>query len=572
MYKTLIFSLFLFSLGCSKPQQYNDAAFDTFKSRFILANWKQNPAAATNAGFHNYDSLLPAYTEAYRNQSDAFCKKYLDSLSLFNASELTASNRLDWVLLQNALKSQLFYTDTFKAWQWDPSVYNVGSTLAEIIQAHNLTNNQKLEFVKKRLLAIPAYYQAAIENINNPTPEHIQLAIEQNEGTHSYLNADLVNEMKKLESGALPTSEIANYILGASDAIQNYIVFLKEVQSKSGYKARNFRIGKELYERKFDLDIQSTGSAHEIYNKALIRKRELHQQMAGLTTQLWSKYFKVAQPKDTLAAIQQLIQKIADKHAHRDSFMQSIEAQIPQLTKFVNDKNLLYLDPKKPLKVRRTPAYMDGVAGASINAPGPYDSDAETFYNVSTLEKMSAEQAESYLREYNFYVLQILNIHEAIPGHYTQLVYSNQSPSLVKTLFGNGAMIEGWAVYSERMMLENGYGNNEPEMELMYCKWHLRSVCNTILDYSVHVLGWNQNQAMDLLVNQAFQQDAEAKGKWRRVSLTQVQLCSYFSGYTEIFELRERLKQKGNFDLKTFHEKLLSYGSSPVKEIAQMME
>ncbi len=281
---------------------------------------------------------------------------------------------------------------------------------------------------------------------------------------------------------------------------------------------------------------------------------------------------KEPQPQDTLLAIQQLIQKIAARHVQRDSFMQNIETQIPELSAFVTAKNLLYLDPKKPLKVRHTPAYMDGVAGASISAPGPYDSDAETFYNVSTLEKMSAEQAESYLREYNYYVLQILNIHEAIPGHYAQLVYANQSPSMVKTIFGNGAMIEGWAVYSERMMLENGYGNNEPEMQLMYCKWHLRSVCNTILDYSVHVLGWDEKQALNLLINEAFQQEAEARGKWRRVTLTSVQLCSYFTGYSEIYELRERLKQKGNFDLKMFHEKLLSYGSSPVGEIARMME
>ncbi|MDP1725670.1 MAG: DUF885 domain-containing protein [Bacteroidota bacterium] len=572
MNKILTFSLILLCLGCSKKPQFDDTTFDTFKSRFILAYWKQNPIAATSAGYHHYDSLLPAYTETYRNEGRQFCKTYLDSLNLFKPGNLQASNRLDWVLLQNALTSQLFYVDTFKAWQWDPSGYNIASSLAEVLQAKNITNSEKLSFIEKRLAAIPAYYKAAMENIVDPTAEHIKLAIEQNEGTVNYILGGFCAEMDKLMPGMKACSENKYFIAMADEAIRKYIEFLKAIPQKPNYKARDFRIGKTLYERKFELDIQSKGSAVEIYQKALIRKRALHRQMAGLTSQLWTKYFKEPQPKDTLAAIQQLIQKIADKHAHRDSFMESIEAQIPQLTKFVSEKNLLYLDPKKPLKVRRTPAYMDGVAGASISAPGPYDSDAETFYNVSTLEKMSAEQAESYLREYNFYVLQILNIHEAIPGHYAQLVYANQSPSLVKTLFGNGAMIEGWAVYSERMMLENGYGNNEPEMELMYCKWHLRSVCNTILDYSVHVLGWDQNQAMDLLVNQAFQQDAEARGKWRRVSLTQVQLCSYFSGYTEIYELRERLKQKGNFDLKTFHEKLLSYGSSPVKEIAQMMK
>ncbi|MBL7891501.1 MAG: DUF885 domain-containing protein, partial [Bacteroidia bacterium] len=235
--------------------------------------------------------------------------------------------------------------------------------------------------------------------------------------------------------------------------------------------------------------------------------------------------------------------------------------------------NLIYIDPAKPLVVRKEPAYMAGVASASINAPGPYDKEANTYYNVGSLTGYSPERAESFLREYNYYILQILSIHEAIPGHYTQLVYSNQSPSLIKSLFGNGAMVEGWAVYTERMMMENGYGNNEPEMWLMYYKWHLRTVCNTILDYSVHVLGMEKEAAMKLLVGEAFQQQAEAEGKFKRVTLTQVQLCSYFTGYAEIYDLREELKKKmgDKFDLKAFHEKFLSYGSAPVKYIRQLM-
>jgi uncharacterized protein (DUF885 family) len=253
--------------------------------------------------------------------------------------------------------------------------------------------------------------------------------------------------------------------------------------------------------------------------------------------------------------------------------LQAIEQQIPTLVKFISDKNLIYIDPSKPLVVRRTPAYMEGVAGASISAPGPYDKNGNTYYNVSLLENYSPESAESYLREYNKYILQILNIHEAIPGHYTQLVYSNNSPSIVKSVLGNGAMVEGWAVYSERMMLENGYGNDEPEMWLMYYKWHLRSVCNTILDYSVHTKNISEKDAKDLLVNGAFQQTAEAEGKWNRVKLTQVQLCSYYNGFSEIYQLREDLKaiEGDKFNLKSFHEKFLSFGSAPVKYIRTLM-
>ena len=231
------------------------------------------------------------------------------------------------------------------------------------------------------------------------------------------------------------------------------------------------------------------------------------------------------------------------------------------------------MDPSKPLVVRKEPDYMAGVAGASISAPGPYDKLGNTYYNVGSLSGWPKEKSESYLKEYNHYILQILNIHEAIPGHYTQLVYSNQSPSIIKSILGNGSMVEGWAVYSERMMLEEGYGNNDPAMWLMYYKWNLRATCNFILDYDVHTGSLTKEAALKFLTEEAFQQQTEAENKWRRVQLTQVQLTSYFNGFTEIYELREEMKKilGDKFNLKQFHEKFLSYGSSPVRVIRELM-
>ncbi len=304
--------------------------------------------------------------------------------------------------------------------------------------------------------------------------------------------------------------------------------------------------------------------------------------MYDITKQLWGKYMSgKTMPTDSNTAIRQMIDVLSVNHVQPDSFQAAIEHQLPELIAFIKNKDLIYIDPSKPLVVRKEPAYMAGVAGASINAPGPYDKNGNTYYNVGSLSGWSKDKAESYLREYNHYILQILNIHEAIPGHYTQLVYANQSPSIIKSILGNNAMIEGWAVYTERMMLENGYDGDRgvnsteasPEMWLMYYKWNLRSTCNTILDYSVHTKNMSREDAMKLLVNEAFQQKAEAEGKWNRVSVTQVQLDCYFTGYTEIYDFREKLKKKmgDKFNLKKFHEKFLSYGSAPVKYIEELM-
>ncbi len=362
----------------------------------------------------------------------------------------------------------------------------------------------------------------------------------------------------------------------ARNAVTGYVDFLNgqmaEIE-KSG--ARSFRIGEQMYEKKFGYDIQSGNTAAQTYQKALAAREELLARMDKLSDELWQKTMGgTLKPAERNEKIGMVIDKLSSKHVAREDFFPEIRRQIPILQDWVVKNNLLTMDPKKPLVVRETPVYQRGVAGAGIEAPGPYRPQDRTYYNVTPLDDATPEQAESSLREYNHWILQILNIHEAIPGHYTQLVYANKSPSIVKSLFGNGAMIEGWAVYSERMMLESGYGNHEPEMWLMYSKWNLRSVTNTILDYNVHVLGMTQPQAMGLLTKQAFQTEREASEKWRRVQLTSVQLTSYFSGYSEIMELREQRKQAlgTRYNVKDFNEQFLSYGSAPVRVIKDLMQ
>jgi uncharacterized protein (DUF885 family) len=551
-----------------------DARFDRYKESFVEELWKVYPDWATGMGYRKYDSVLRIPNEAARTMELSFIKAHLDSLNSFKTDGLSSLNRIDYHLIENQLKGAEWSLNKLKAYVWNPSQYNLGESFFMILSGKHAPLEERLRMIYLKLANVPAYYEAAKQNIKDPTIEHTELAISQVRGSVSIFQKSILDSLRKVKMGAHESQAIEARVNEVIKAIKGYADWLeKDVRPQLNKEtAKSFRIGKELYDEKFTFDIQSGFTAEEIYKKALARKAELHKEMFKLAKQLWDFPPSTQQP-DSLKMIKMVIEKLSVKHVHRDSFQAAIEKQIPELTEFINKKGLVTLDPTKPLVVRREPDYMAGVAGASISAPGPYDKGGNTYYNVGSLSGWTAKDAESYLREYNHYILQILNIHEAIPGHYTQLVYSNQSPSIIKSIFGNGAMIEGWAVYTERMMLEEGYGNNDPAMWLMYYKWHLRTVCNTILDYSVHVKGMTEKEAMDLLVNQAFQEEAEAKGKWRRVTLTSVQLCSYFTGYTEIFELREELKKKlgDKFNLREFHEKFLSYGSAPVKYIRQLM-
>lgn len=572
------FSLIVFS-GLVNAQQSMDDRFNKYKENFVLELWQTYPTWASSVGYHNFDNTLPIPDDATRAHEIGFCMTNMDQLKQFDLNSLSDANKIDYHLIENQLQYSIWSNKELRAFEWDPSMYNVSSLFADILNGNYAPLDERMRSIMAKLARVPDYYNAAKKSIQTPTKEHTDLAIEQNLGGISVFEQDLMEALKKSGLNEIEKKDIAARSKQAVAAIKDYVEWLKKLPSNYH---RDFRLGKQLYEKKFGYEIQSGYTAEEIYNKALAHKDELHGKMYDITKELWPKYFASKPiPSDKRVAIKQMIDTLSANHVQPDSFQSAIEHSLPKLIAFIKAKNLIYIDPSKPLVVRREPAYMAGVAGASVNSPGPYDKNGNTYYNVGSLEGWPKEKAESYLREYNHYILQILNIHEAIPGHYTQLVYANQSPSIIKSILGNNAMIEGWAVYTERMMLENGYDVDHdvnstaasPEMWLMYYKWNLRSTCNTILDYSVHTKNMSKTNALNMLVNEAFQQQAEAEGKWKRVSVTQVQLCCYFTGYTEIYDLRESLKGKQgkNFNLKQFHEKFLSYGSAPVKYIKQLM-
>jgi len=364
-------------------------------------------------------------------------------------------------------------------------------------------------------------------------------------------------------------------VAAARTAIQSYVDFLTDHAAKLKQGgARSIRIGKELYAQKYAFDLQSGYTAEQLYEKALAEKASMLDRMEKTSRELWPKYLgDKPMPADRLDLIGAVIGELSRHHTTPERFVATIRNQLPELWRFVREHDLVDQDASRPLIVRETPLYLRGVAGAGVAAPGPYDPTSNTYYNVTPLDGYTAERAESYLREYNDWMLQVVNIHEAIPGHYVQLMHANKSKSLVKSIFGSGAMIEGWAVYGERMMMDAGYGGGTPEMWLIWMKWNLRAITNTIIDYQIQTGDMSKEQMVTFLTREAFQSEAEATDKWRRATLSQVQLASYFSGYSEITVLRDEEKARlgEKFSLRDFNNKFLSYGSAPVRYIRQLM-
>lgn len=610
----LCLPLLLLSLFASAAHAASDddAAFHkAFGEHWLAGYWRYNPDYAVSVGYYPAAAKLLVPNAAARADYSRWLKAQIKALDGLDAKALSAGPRSDHALLRNQLASELWALTTLKNWQWNPSAYNVAEPIALLLNTPYAPEPERLMAVEQRLRQVPAYYAAAKAAISQPTREHTQLAIQQNAGALEVLGSALEKQLAGSALNADQRTRFLHRLQAARAATTDYIAWLKrldEQMAKDG-SARSFRLGEALYEQKFAFDIQSGSTGKQLYERAVQEKERLLTRMDVLADTLWPKYFKgVAKPASRLERLTKLINTLSQQHGTREGFIDEVKRQIPLLEAFVRDHNLLTLDATRPLQVRETPAYQRGFSIASVNAPGPYDPTANTFYNVSPLDDYTPEQAESFLREYNRWQLQILNIHEAVPGHYVQLVYANKAPSKIKSVFGNGAMVEGWAVYSEKMMLEAGWGRDEaaarqdplckswtaavagdpvpptpisrcenaesaPEMEFIHSKWLLRVTTNTLIDYGIHVLGWGEQQVLDLIRNEAFQSETEARGKWRRATLSQVQLTSYFAGYSAIYDYRERLKKVlgERFDLKRFHESFLGFGSAPVAVIESLM-
>ena len=412
--------------------------------------------------------------------------------------------------------------------------------------------------------------------LNKPTKEHVELAIVQNQGGLAIFGKTLQDSINASHLTATEKSVLQQNIAQTTTAMTNYVAALKAIIANKNYVYRSFRIGKDLFREKFKYDIATDLTPEQVYEMALVDKKMLHRKMYALADGVWAKYYPTkAKPTNTLQLVQMVLDKVQLQHAQPKDFLVSLTNQVHQLKKFILEKNLFDFDTlNPPIKVRLMPEYARGVAAANAEFVPPYQKQGTTYYNIDDITQYPPDKAELVLRENNTYGSQILSMHEAVPGHCMQGIYSNKkSPDVLRSVFQNGAMVEGWAVYIEEMMVENGWGNHEAEISLELYRWYLRDLTNFIIDYDIQCLDKPKEAILQLLTKEAFQLPTQAESKYHRATLSQVQLCSYYTGFKAIKALRDEYKKKmsPNYNLKGFHEKFLSYGGSPVKYIRERM-
>ncbi|QDL27414.1 DUF885 domain-containing protein [Stenotrophomonas maltophilia] len=564
-------------------QQAGDAAVDAAfadLSKRALDTWMQlSPVSATQIGDHRYDSELDDLSAAGQQKTVAAYKALLGELDKIEVAKLGRENQVDAAILRNQLQSEIWNAEVLQSGKWDPQLYNgiAGSAIYGLMAREFAPLPERLKSATARMEKLPAIFAQARENLDPArVPKiHAETVAKQNKGILSIVDTFITPHIGELPQADQQRLQAA--IDGLKKAVDEQQTWLDKtlVPNAKG----DFRIGAEKYDQKLKFALSSSLSRQEIGERARAELKRVREDMYGIAqTVLKDKPGAPempAQPTDEQQqkAIEAALElAYADKPA-RDKVVDDAKAALEQSTAFVREHDLVTL-PDAPVDIILMPEFQRGVAVAYCDSPGPLDKNLKTFYAVSPIpDDWNEKQVDSFLREYNSRMIRLLSIHEGTPGHYLEGWHSAKFPSTLRAVLRSGLFAEGWAVYTERMMQEQGYLNNDPLFHLVQLKFYLRTISNAILDQGVHVDNWDREKAMHLMTHDAFQQESEASGKWVRAQLTSAQLPTYFVGAQEHFDTRKAVQEKlgDKFNLKAYHDQVLSYGAPPVRFARQLM-
>jgi uncharacterized protein (DUF885 family) len=550
-----------------------DDAFQKIAHDYIDQYLPANPEDATDLGDHRFDGQLTDYSSEARAKELATQKEFRDKLNVIDGSQLTGANNVDFRILKENIDYEIFRAEELKDPEWNPLVYmqSLANSLYLLVARDFAPPEQRIPNLRQRMEGIPRVIAQAKANLQHPPRVHTETAIEQTQGAINLVReglAPLLDRAPQMKRDLAPLQE------KTAAALEDYKKWLQSnLLSRSD---GNFRLGAEKFRKKLHFALASDLTMEQIERRADADLRQTQTAIYETALPLYKKYFPNADSAtlgDKHKVTAAVLDKLAEQHPDDATVVGYAKGVVGEATDFVRSQNLVTI-PDTPLDVIAMPEFKRGVAIAYCDSPGPLDKAGKTFFAVAPTPKdWSKERKESFFREYNNYMIRDLTVHEAMPGHYLQLAHANEfrAPTLVRAVFRSGTFIEGWAVYCEQMMAEQGYGG--PEVKMQQLKMRLRAIANAILDQSIHARDMSEKEAMDLMVKETFQQEGEAVAKWKRARLTSAQLSTYFVGVSEHLDLRDTAKEiwGKDFDLKKYNDQVISYGSPPAKYVAELM-
>jgi uncharacterized protein (DUF885 family) len=554
------------------------AAFAALSEDYIDTLTRLDPVQATQLGDHRFDGRLPDITSSGRAKERAEWVRLQRRLAQIDRAALSRDSQVDYLLLDNQLRYAVWQLDTLREWSWNPQLYNdlAANSLYSLVARDFAPWPQRLKSAIERMEKLPAFLAETRRQLDpKRVPRvHAEIVAQQNAGILEIVDAALLPELGELERGERTRFDEA--LAGLKEAVAEHQKWLDErlVPNAAG----EFRLGTELYDTKMRFEMMSPMDRLGLKARAEEAKRATRREMFALAQQVLAKQGQTVSTAGSADEIEQRTIEAAlalsyAKRPAREELEQRARETLAEATRFTAEKGLVSM-PQGEVRVITMPKFWQGNAVAYDDPPPALERHLPNFYAVSPIpEAWSDEQATSFLTEYNDYMIHDLSIHEGVPGHYLQLDHANRHPGRLRAVLQSGPFIEGWAVYAEGVMADEGYLGGDPLFKLTVLKMRLRSITNTLLDIGIHTEGMTRDQAMELMMKGAFQQEREAAGKWIRANLSSVQLLSYFTGYVEHMDLRASVQRRRDrpLDLKRHHDEVLSHGSPPARFVRQLM-
>lgn len=573
----LIVLLLANPLARTGPEQpAEDAKLTALFKQYLEEEFRQRPLEATRLGDHRFDHLLDdvspkartAWTERYR-------KTLAELPTRIDKGKLSRAGQIDFEIFEHHLKKQIWLAENTRPFEEDPRTYNdyITESVYLLLTQSTLPPAVNVKNCVARIRQVPRIVEAARASLQKPPRVVVETALRQNRGAISFYESGIF----ELAGETPHLSELKKAAVTVVPVLKEYQKFLEgELLPRA---KGEWRLGREKFARKIELEMNAGIGAEEVLREAEAEMQRVEGEMYVIARQLWSQVF----PGRTIpaddeagrrATIHAVLNRVSEEHGRPENLVSDVRKDVEKIRAFIREKDILRLPEPDRCRIIEMPEFQRGNSVAYLNNAPPLDPKASSYYAVSPPPReWDARRAESFMREYNRHILQVLTIHEAYPGHYVQLEYSNRHPSLIRRVLFSGVFAEGWAVYTEQVMLDQGYGEGDLRLRLNQLKWYLRAVANAVLDYKMHCTNMTDKEALAFLMLRAFQSEGEAILKIIRAKQSSAQLSTYFVGRMAFQRLRRRFQNElgEGFELGRFHEAALAHGTLPVRYLPELV-
>jgi uncharacterized protein (DUF885 family) len=545
-------------LGVGSAAFADDSAVLKSTSETLFAEFcKASPSFATAMGIHDYDGKLDPVDRQAHKAFVTLLENTLAALSPLDPKSLSQTERDDREILIAFLKGQLREETEIQSWRHNPDQYvglGFGAVNGLITRAFD-TPEARLRSVIARENAMPKMLKDAKSNLADMPPIFIDIALEDLEGGLNFIEKNVPEAFAGVKDRKLAAGLKASTAKAVA-ALKDFKAFLVKEKPKAHGQ---FALGRDNFIGLLHNDLIDATPEQVL----AAGQAQLERDRAA-----WDEVSKQIDPDHP----DQAFAEIEAEHPSADKLLATAKDQLVELRRFVEERHIVTLPYPIMPKVEETPEFQRAVVFGEMDWPGPFETKAtESYYYITPPEASApADEQEKFLRLWNYPTLRNLTVHEAMPGHFVQGLYLKAHPewSVVRKAINSYSDVEGWAHYSEQMMIEQGMEKGDPKARIAQLGEALLRDCRLIDAVSMHVLGMTLEEATATMREKCHVPEAEAYKEARR-GTSDPGYFSYTLGKLAILKLRADLQAKegANFSLQSFHDRFLAAGPVPIKVI-----